>query len=296
MAIQAVQTARLSSDDRKETLSREDFLRLSAFIHAECGIKITEGKKVMLEARFQKRLRILGMKTFNDYCAYLFSPEGMEHELYHMIDTVTTNKTDFFREPSHFELLVNTVLPAIIASPKPGARKKLSIWSAGCSTGEEPYTLAMVVNEFVQRYPDPDFTWFILATDISTKVLEKARQAVFDRDRVIPVPDSLKRKYLLKSKDRNKGLVRIVPELRQVVDFRRLNFMDDDFGFREKIDIIFCRNVIIYFDRSTQARLLNKFCRQMVPGGYLFMGHSETLHGLDVPLVQVAPTVYRKPA
>ena len=187
----------------------------------------------MLEARFQKRLRALGMKTFDDYCAYLFSPEGMEHELHHMIDTVTTNKTDFFREPSHFEFLVNTVLPEMTAPRRAGAEKKLRIWSAGCSTGEEPYTLAMVINEFAERYPSCGFAWSILATDISTKVLEKARQAVFDRERVMPIPDPLKRKYLLKSKDRNKGLVRIVPELRQMVCFRRLNFMDDDFGFRE---------------------------------------------------------------
>ncbi len=296
MAMHATQMNRLSNDDPKEVLSRKDFLRLSAFIHAECGIKITDAKKVMLEARFQKRLRALGMKTFDDYCAYLFSPEGMEHELHHMIDTVTTNKTDFFREPSHFEFLVNTVLPEMTAPRGAGVRKKLMVWSAGCSTGEEPYTLAMVINEFAERYAGCGFAWSILATDISTKVLEKARQAVFDRDRVIPVPDPLKRKYLLKSKDRNRGLVRIVPELRQMVWFRRLNFMDDDFGFREMIDVIFCRNVIIYFDRPTQTRLLNKFCRQMVPGGYLFMGHSETLHGLDVPLVQVTPTVYRKPA
>ena len=295
MALHAAQMNRLSNDGPKEVLSRTDFLRLSAFIHAECGIKITDGKKVMLEARFQKRLRALGMNTFGDYCDYLFSSEGMERELYHMIDTVTTNKTDFFREPSHFEFLVNTVLPEMTASRGSGVGKKLMVWSAGCSTGEEPYTLAMVINEFAQRYPDLGFTWSILATDISTKVLEKARQAVFDRERVIPIPDPLKRKYLLKSKDRNKGLVRVVPELRQMVWFRRLNFMDDDFGFREKIDVIFCRNVIIYFDRPAQTKLLNKFYRQMVPGGYLFMGHSETLHGLDVPLVQVTPTVYRKP-
>ncbi len=287
---------RLYNDEPKEVLSRKDFIRLSAFIHTECGIKITEGKKVMIEARFQKRLRVLGIKTFGDYCAYLFSPEGMEHELHHMIDAVTTNKTDFFREPSHFEFLVNTVLPELIAPRRSVVGKKIAFWSAGCSTGEEPYTLAMVINEFAERDAGCGFAWSILATDISTRVLEKAKQAVFDRERVIPVPDPLKRKYLLRSKDRDRGLVRIVPELRQMVCFRRLNFMDDHFGFREMIDVIFCRNVIIYFDRPTQTTLLNKFYRQMVPGGYLFMGHSETLHGLDVPLVQVTPTVYRKPA
>ncbi len=296
MAMHAEQVNRLCDDDPKETLSHKDFMRLSAFIHAECGIKITDGKKVMIEARFLKRLRVLGIKTFGDYCDYLFSPQGMECELHHMIDAVTTNKTDFFREPSHFEFLVDTVLPEMVAPRRSGVGKKLTVWSAGCSTGEEPYTLAMVINEYAQRYPDLGFTWSILATDISTKVLEKAKQAVFDIERVIPIPDPLKRKYLLRSKDRKKRLVRIVPELRQMVWFRWLNFMDDDFGFQEMIDIIFCRNVIIYFDRPTQTILLNKFYRQMVPGGYLFMGHSETLHGMDVPFIQVTPTVYRKPS
>ena len=296
MDVHAEHRCYIDDRDRKEVLAEKDFLRLSAFIYAECGIKISEKKKVMLEARFQKRLRHLGMTSFDDYCAYLFSPQGLESERYHMIDAVTTNKTDFFREPSHFEFLVNTALPELIVPRESGTGKKLTIWSAGCSTGEEPYTLAMVINEFAQRYPDLGFTWSILATDISTKVLEKARQAVFDMERAIPIPEPLKRKYLLKSKDRNKGLVRIVPELRQMVRFRRLNFMDDDFGLRDKMDVIFCRNVIIYFDRPTQTRLLTKFYNQLRPAGYLFMGHSETLHGLNVPFLQVAPTIYRKMA
>ena len=295
MAVPAEQMNRSYNEDPKEVLSHMDFLRLSRFIHGECGIKMTESKKVMLEARFQKRLRALGMKTFGDYCDYLFSPEGMECELHHMIDAVTTNKTDFFREPSHFESLSRTILPEIIAKRGNGTGSKITIWSAGCSTGEEPYTLAMVMNEFADRYPECGFNWSILATDISTKVLEKARQAIFDTERVMPIPDPLKRKYLLRSKDRSRGLFRVVPELRKMVCFRRLNFMEDDFGLREMIDVIFCRNVIIYFDRATQTRLLNKFCRQLVPGGHLFLGHSETLHGMDVPLVQVIPTIYRKP-
>lgn len=276
-------------------MSDTDFRRLSGFIYTECGIKMSDVKKVMLAARLQKRLRILGMKSFGEYCQYLFSPHGVESELYHLIDAVTTNKTDFFREPDHFEFLTKTALPEIIVRKGGGLWKKLMIWSAGCSTGEEPYTLAMVIREFAERSPGFSFDCSILATDISTRVLEKAKHAVYDAERVQPVPDLLKKKYLLRSRDRNKGLVRIVPELRKMVRFRRLNFIENDFGIREMLDIIFCRNVIIYFDRSTQAALLNKFCRQLVPGGYVFMGHSETLHGLDVPLVQVAPTIYRKP-
>ena len=145
----------------------------------------------------------------------------------------------------------------------------------------------MVLNEFGCNF-------IILATDISTSVLDKAKLAVYDEERIDPISPELKRKYLLASRDRTKRLYRITPELREHVKFRRLNFMDSDFGFREPIDIIFCRNVIIYFDKPTQERLLNKFCNYLSPHGYIFMGHSETLFGMDVPLIQAAPTIYRK--
>lgn len=271
-------------------LSKNDFSRLSEFIYKECGIKMPPAKKTMLEARLQKRLRTLGINSFSAYCDFLFSTDGLQLELVQMIDLVTTNKTDFFREPDHFDYLVNHVLPQWIDK---GGGRRLNVWSAGCSTGEEPYTLAMVLQEYAEEVPG--FTYSIMATDISTRVLEKARTAIYDEDRVIPVPMSLKKKYLLRSKDRSNGLVRIVPELRSKVCFQRLNFMDDSFGLRDRLDVIFCRNVIIYFDRPTQKRLLHKFIDNMAPGGYIFMGHSETLNGLDLPLLAVHPTVYRKP-
>lgn len=271
------------------TLSNGDFSRLSQFIYDEVGIKMPIAKKTMLEARLQKRLRSLDIGSFHDYCNYLFSHAGMENEMVQMIDLVTTNKTDFFREADHFDYLLQSVLPDW-SRRHPGRR--LMVWSAGCSTGEEPYTLAMVLSEFADSRPDFDFQ--ILATDISTRVLEKAKLAVYDEERVIPVPVPLKKKYLLRSKDKNNPKVRIVPELRDKVRFRRLNFMDGDFSMREPLDIIFCRNVVIYFDRPTQEKLLNHFYTHMAPGAYIFMGHSETLSGLDVPLTMVHPTVYRK--
>lgn len=274
------------------TMSAKDFDRLSQFIHSECGIKMPSSKKTMLEARLQKRLRNLQMRSFTDYCNYLFSKEGIENELVRMIDLVTTNKTDFFREPAHYDFLVNKILPELIRTSGAGVSKRLSLWSAGCSTGEEPYTLSMVLNEYASQCDG--FQFNILATDISTRVLEKARMGIYEDDRIDPIPDALRRRYLLRSKDRSKGLVRIVPELRSRVAFRRLNFMEEDFGMREQFDIIFCRNVIIYFDRPTQEKLLNRFYRYLVPGGFVFMGHSETLNGLDVPLTMVYPTIYRK--
>lgn len=274
-------------------LSSRDFCRLSQLIKTHCGIKMPASKQTMLEARLQKRLRALGLKSFGNYCDYLFSPEGMDKELVHLIDVVTTNKTEFFREPQHFEYLVQAVLPKLLRAQDTGIRRWLRIWSAGCSTGEEPYTLAMVLSEFAERYPG--FQYAVLATDISTDVLDKAKLGIYERSRVDPVPMALKKKYLLRNKDESRGLVRIVPELRARVQFCRLNFMGDDFDLREPMDIIFCRNVIIYFDRPTQERILNQLCRYLIPGGYLFLGHSETLSGLSVPLLPAAPTVYRKP-
>lgn len=275
------------------TLSEKDFMRLGRFIHAECGIKIPVQKKVMLEARLKKRLKALGLESYEEYCDYLFSPEGMEQERLNMINVVTTNKTEFFREPRHFEYLVQNALPELIRLCGAGIRRRLSVWSAGCSTGEEPYTLAMVLSEFAAR--TPGFCFSLLATDISTVVLENAVRGIYSEERIETVPQEFKRKYLARSKDRAKGLVRVLPEVRSLVKFRRLNFLDHDFGMRELQDIIFCRNVIIYFDRPTQEKVLGRLCKHLIPGGYLFMGHSETLSSLDLPLVSVGPMVYRKP-
>jgi chemotaxis protein methyltransferase CheR len=274
-------------EEVERSLSGREFLRLKDFIYNHCGIKITDTKRTMLEARLRKRLKSLGLESFSLYCDYLFSPQGMEAELTPMIDQVTTNKTDFFREPDHFEYLGRKALPDLAAF-----KSTISVWSAGCSTGEEPYTLAMVLNEFADGHRGCDF--LILATDISARVLEKGQLAIYEEDAIAPVPPNLKMKYLLRSKDERARRYRVIPELRAHVRFRRLNLMDGDFGFREQMDIIFCRNVIIYFDRPTQKRLLHRFCRYLSPHGYLFMGHSETLFGMDLPLTQVAPTVYRR--
>ncbi|MBI5740179.1 MAG: protein-glutamate O-methyltransferase [Nitrospirae bacterium] len=280
------------ADAYRAVLSEKDFRRLSGFIHNECGIKMPEAKKVLLESRLRKRLRVLGMRSYSEYCDYLFSPEGTNSELVHMIDVVTTNKTDFFREPRHFDYLVRTALPELISRYGATIRRKYIVWSAGCSTGEEPYTLAMVLSEFAEK--QHGFYFSILATDISTRVLQNAGLGIYKEDSVAPVPAALRMKYLLRSRDRNKNLVRIVHELRSLIKFRRLNFMGSDFGMKEPVDIIFCRNVIIYFDRPTQERLLNRFCHHLVPGGYLFMGHSETLSGMNIPLQTAGQMVYRK--
>jgi len=270
-------------------MSDKDFKRFSEFIHSECGIKLPPSKKTMIEARLQKRLRVLGMDDYKTYTEFLFSKTGMEQELHNLIDVVTTNTTSFFREPKHFEFLSANVLPRWLAQH--GSSRPLSIWSAGCSAGMEPYTLAIVLSEFKEQ--NPGFRFSILATDISNTVLQQAMRGVYNMDQVETISHNLKRKYLLKSKDKTKRLVRVVKDLRDLVSFRRLNFMEN-FSFREKMDIIFCRNVIIYFDRPTQEVLLKKFCNNLRDGGNLFIGHSESLAGMALPLQQIAPTIYKR--
>ena len=276
-----------------EVMSAGDFSRLSGFISSRCGIKLPPAKKTMLEGRLRKRLRSLGLASFSDYCEYLFSQGGLEDECVHMVDMVTTNKTDFFREPQHFHFLTQKVLPQLTQELGWGTRENsLRIWSAGCATGEEPYTLAMFLSEFAGA--TANFHFSILATDISTRVLDKARRAVYEHEAIEPVPLTWRKKYLMRSRDRSKDLVRIAPELRALVHFRSLNFMDDNYHLREPQAVIFCRNVLIYFDKPTQLAVLQRLCQHLRRGGYLFIGHSETLHSLDLPLVQSAPTIYRK--
>ena len=245
----------------------------------------------MLEIRLRRRLKSLGIALLGDYCERLFGLDGKHGELVHLIDVITTNKTDFFREAGHFDYLVSKALPDLAAQH--GMNRMSLVWSAGCSTGEEPYTLAMVLSEYAAA--SPGFRFQILATDISTEVLGKARLGIFKREQVRPVPAALERKYFMRSRDRESDLVRVVPELRHLVDFRRLNFMDDHFELPQRPEIIFCRNVIIYFDRPTQERLLKKLTAQLMPGGYFFAGHSESLQGMDLTLRAVAPSAYRKP-
>jgi chemotaxis protein methyltransferase CheR len=272
-------------------MSEAVFSRFSSFVQSEVGIKMPPVKKTMLQARLSKRLRRLGLQTFDEYCDFVFSPEGRATELQNMIDVVTTNKTDFFREPGHFHYLVQQVLPELMNRGM-GVRRRLMLWSAGCSTGEEPYTIAMVLSDFAERHRGIDFS--ILATDLSGQVLKEARLGIYREDEVDPVPMGMKKRYLLRSRNRSEGRVKIVSAIRNKVEFRQLNFMDEEYAIGGNRDVIFCRNVIIYFKRSTQERVLNRVCRHLRTGGYMFMGHSETLNGLNVPLIQVEPTIYRK--
>jgi len=288
---ETIKTRSGQSGKKSAGMSMREFSLFSQFIEKTCGIRMPDAKKFMLESRLQKRLRLHDLTSFREYYDYLISPRGMREELIDMIDVVTTNKTDFFREASHFSYLTDSVLPQI---PQDELLNGIAIWSAGCSSGEEPYTLAMVLSEYARRCQE--FRFSILATDICTTVLEAARLGIYEEEKVAPIPYEMKKRYLLRSKDKTRSVVRICPELRAHLTFQRLNFMDETFNIGRPLRIIFCRNVIIYFDRQTQEKLLNKFCRHLLPGGYLFLGHSETLNGLNVPLVQVNSTIYQKPA
>ena len=274
-------------------MTQAEFSRFSEFIIGQCGIKMPPSKKIMLEARLQKRLKTLNISNFREYYDHVVG-EGGQDELIHMLDAVTTNKTDFFREPVHFTYLAQTILPEFNEERERSntGDKPFAVWSAGCSTGEEPYTLAMVLSEFAGAHPS--FRFSITATDISTKVLDRAREAVYDAERVAAVPVAMKQKYLLRSKDPSKGVVRIGPELRSIVQFKRLNLMEEAFSFSEPVDAIFCRNVIIYFDRKTQEQLITRFCKVLKTNGHLFLGHSESIHGFTLPLRRLTSTVYRK--
>ncbi|MGG7518267.1 CheR family methyltransferase [Allorhizobium undicola] len=274
--------------DYEDRLSQRNFRRLAAFIFDYSGIKMPETKLTMLEGRLRRRLRATGFGSFDAYCDHVFDEGGLENELYHLVDAVTTNKTDFFREPNHFEILADHVLPHLAAS----GQRQLRVWSSACSIGAEPYTLAMVLNDYMERTGAPDYR--ILATDLSCEVLEKAHRGIYPTEMLEPVPAPFFSRYVMVAKDRERGEVRISPRLRAKVGFARLNLMDETYSIGSLMHIIFCRNVLIYFDKATQTRVLARLCQCLEPGGFLFIGHSESITGMNLPLKTLANTVFQK--
>ena len=284
--MQAVQRSLPSAGDG---ISPRDFDRLAKFIYSYSGIKMPSTKVTMLEGRLRKRLRATGHPNFDAYCNYLFKDGGLEAETIHLIDAVTTNKTDFFREPNHFQYLADRILPELAGQ---GVRE-IRAWSSACSTGAEPYTLAMVLEAWLQEIA-PDIRYQILATDLSTDVLRTAHKGIYTPEMVAPVPPALGQRYVMQARDKTRNEVRIHPRLRARVGFARLNLMDDKYPVGDPMHLIFCRNVMIYFDKPTQANVLSRLCDRLKPGGYLFIGHSETIAGFDLPLVTVANTIFQR--
>lgn len=269
-------------------ISKRNFDRLAHFIYDYSGIKMPPTKLTMLEGRLRRRLRATGKSNFDAYCDYLFKEDGLDHEAIYLIDAVTTNKTDFFREPNHFTFMTKQALPDLA---RQGVRNIRS-WSSACSTGAEPYTIAMVLSEFVGHRTDLNYA--ILATDLSTEVLQTAQKGIYPVEMVDPVPPDLRNRYVMRSVSKERREVRIVPKLRSKVAFARMNLMDEKYNIGDPVHIIFCRNVMIYFDKDTQAGVLTRLCECLAPGGYLFIGHSESVGGFNLPLKTVANTVFQR--
>ncbi len=274
----------------KAELSSKDFEAFSQFIYTEFGIKMPPVKRIMLQGRLLKRIRELNMNSYTEYKDYLFSKDGQREEIFNFLNVVTTNKTDFFREPIHFDFLKTTVLPEFVNQ---NSRQPFKIWSAGCSSGEELYTLAITLNEF--KSINAGFDYSMLGTDISQNVLSKAAKGIYPLNKVDIIPIDLKKKYLLKSKDKINPTVKVRPELQKNLSLKYLNLMDSTYSnINEKYDVVFCRNVLIYFDRQTQESVINKLSSHVKQGGYFFIGHSESLTGMNVPLEHIKPTIFRK--
>jgi chemotaxis protein methyltransferase CheR len=269
-------------------ISKRNFDRLARFIYDYSGIKMPPTKLTMLEGRLRRRLRATGRPTFDAYCDYLFKEDGLDHEAVYLIDAVTTNKTDFFREPNHFTFMTRHALPDLA---RQGVRT-VRAWSSACSTGAEPYTMAMVISEFISGRNDMNYA--ILATDLSTEVLQTAQKGIYPAEMTDPVPPELRQRFVMRAVAKDRREVRIVPRLRSKVAFARLNLMDDKYNIGDPVHLIFCRNVMIYFDKDTQTGVLSRLCECLAPGGYLFIGHSESLGGISLPLKTVANTVFQR--
>jgi chemotaxis protein methyltransferase CheR len=267
-------------------LTDDNFIKFKDLIYNKCGICLHDGKKELVRARLNKRLRQTGIKTFTDYYKYL-TQEDNGNELVVMLDAISTNKTSFFREIKHFDFLKENVFPSYAAGDY---GRRLRFWSAACSSGEEPYTLAISLLEYLGQ---TNFDIKILATDISTKVLGEAQRGVYPEERIEDIPGPLIRSYFQQGQGRQQGYYRVKPNLRNLISFKRFNLMDK-FPFNTIFQFIFCRNVMIYFDKKTQERLVNKFHQCLIPGGYLMIGHSESLTGVNHPFKYIQPSVYQK--
>ena len=270
-------------------LSNNEFDKLSKFIYDNYGINLPITKKTLLESRLQKHLRELGVTSFKKYIDSICSGTESE-EVVNMINLVSTNKTHFFRESLHFSFLQKEVLP----HARPSGKDKFQIWSAASSTGEEVYSIAITLEEFLAKNGQQHINYSILGTDISTDALQAGHNAIYNETQVDGLSLDLKKKYLLKSIDRKERKVRVIKKIRDKVLFKRFNLIQDRYPAPETFDIIFCRNVLIYFDKPTQERVIRSLARCLRIGGYLLLGHSESLMGIDLPLKPRVHTGYQK--
>jgi chemotaxis protein methyltransferase CheR len=283
--------SQLPTTDALDHLSDRYFKAFAEVIEKRVGIKLPPAKQTMVEGRLRKRVRALDLADVNDYARHIFDRGHLEEELPHLIDCVTTNKTDFFREPSHFEFLCKVAVPALLKLHATRVAN-LKIWSSASSTGAEAYTIAMVLQEMSEQRGD--FRFSILGTDISTDVLREAKAAIYPTAFIEPVPAAMRQRYVLVAKQAGRGVARIAPELRALTRFERLNLMDPHYPVDQDVDVIFCRNVLIYFDKPTQQAVVERLASHLRPGGYLLLGHSESMAGSGVAGInQIVPTVFQ---
>jgi chemotaxis protein methyltransferase CheR len=259
--------------------------RIRKIVYEESGISLGNNKEALVSSRVSKRMRNLGLTDFQDYIDYLQSDRS-EVELVHLIDVISTNVTSFFREEGHFVFMKD-----VITKWLENGQRKFRIWSSACSTGEEPYTIAMALYDIINGM---NVDLKILATDISTKVLDRCKLGIYNEDKIKEVPDHFKKKYFDRTKEQENYLFSIKENLKKLIVFKRLNLSEPPFPMKGPMDIIFCRNVMIYFDNITRRKLLNEIFKLLKPGGFLMVGHAESLTGMMLEIKTVKPSIYMK--
>ena len=269
----------------KDELSTETFDGLRTIVYDRCGIVLADNKRALVRARIHKRIETLGLDSYADYLAFVRS-DASGQEVVHLVDALSTNVTSFYREPRHFAFL-RTAIESWLAE----GRKKLRIWSAACSSGEEPYTIAIEVCDLVGR---KNVDVKILATDISSRVLDRCRRGEFNSSNVKPVPPMLRQRFFTRTASRQHAAYTVTDELRRLVIIRQFNLAAFPYAVSGPLDFIFCRNVMIYFDHATRKRMVCEFRRILRPGGYLMIGHAETLLGTATGFVTLEPAIYRR--
>lgn len=275
----------------KIEISDQEFEMFRSFIYTNAGINLNSTKKNLLQTRLIKRLKLTECESFSQYYRLIKNDASGEEQIA-MLNAISTNLTKFFREEEHFLFLKQTVLPDLILNKRKKDDRQIRIWSAACSSGEEPYTLGITLLPYIENPLGWDIR--ILATDISTDILKTASEGIYEEDKVRDIPKDLLDTFFTKGKIENKNYYKVKSALHDIITFRRLNLIQDNYPFKGKFDFIFCRNVMIYFDKKTQEGIVNKFYNYLADGGYLFIGHSESLNGVKSPFKYIKPAVYKK--
>lgn len=272
-------------------ISPKQYEYIRQLVYEKSRINLGANKKELVMARLSKRLRALGLHSYKDYIDLIDSSEGKD-ELTNLIDSISTNHTFFFREETHFMFLSSVVLPQFCPPGTEKLQRNFRIWSAASSTGEEPYSIAITLDQYFSN--TPGWNWNIQCTDISTRVLQKAYEGIFPKERLEKIRPETLRKYFQKGRDEYEGYYRVIAELRRRMRFDIVNLLQPSYPFNDTFQVIFCRNVMIYFDRETQQELVEKLTRQIVPGGYLMIGHAESLTNIKHRLRMIKPAIYQK--